>query len=111
MAHDNDATSSSIETVQKADTQHRDPQPTPYILHGTQLVRKYNRPTPDQVGILMALFRVEGKGNDIVFTLNAPVHTANAEVKAINSGEWGPITHAFHRAVETFTIEDFDLFA
>lgn len=59
----------------------------------------------------MALFRVQEKNTDVVLTLNAPLQTANAEVKAISSGEWGLITHAFHRAVETFQIVDFGLFA
>lgn len=111
LAHDNDASSSTISAVQKAETSHSPPQPTPYILQGTQLVRKYNRPTPDQVGILMALFRVEGKNSDVVLTLNAPLQTSNAEVKAVQTGEWGLINHAFYRAVESFKIVDFGLFS
>ncbi|KAF8319274.1 Mog1p/PsbP-like protein [Clavulina sp. PMI_390] len=111
LAHDNDASSSSIESVEISDTTRELPQPTPYILQGSQLVRKYNRPTPDQVQILLALFRVDGHNSDIVLTLNAPVQSSNAEVKTISSGDWITIAHAFHQAVKTFTIVDFGLFA
>lgn len=81
------------------------------MLQGTQFVPKFNRPTPDQVEILMALFRVQDKNSDVVLTVNVPTKTSNPETTAISQEEWEPVTHAFYKAVETFKIVDFDLFA
>jgi len=111
LAHDNDAVDSKVENVVKAQVDRTAPQPSPYLLRGTQFVRKFNRPIPDQVELLMALFRVPHKGADVVLTVNVPTRTQNPETKAIKQEEWEPITQAFYRAVETFQIVDFDLFA
>jgi hypothetical protein len=111
LAYDNDATNSKIERVVEAQIERTAPQPSPYFLQGTQFVPKFNRPMPDQVEILMALFRVPDKGADVVLTVNIPTRTQNPETKVIKQEDWEPITKAFHTAIETFQIVDFGLFA
>lgn len=111
LAHDNDAVDSKVERVEKVQGDRTAPQPSPYLLQGTQFVPKFNRPTPDRVEILMALFRVPDKGTDVVFTVNVPTQTQNSETKVIKEEDWEPIAQSFYKAVETFQIVDFGLFA
>ena len=107
MAHDNSAVDSEVESVAKAQVDCTAPQPSPYLLQGTQWVSKFNRPTPDQVKIFMALFRIPNKNTDVVLTVNVLTQTQNPETEVIEQEEWEP---AFIRAVETFHIVDFGLF-
>jgi hypothetical protein len=81
-------------------------QPVPTILRGTQLVRKFNRTTADEVRILVALFRVDGKASDIVLSVNIPA-SSNGD----DSATFVQTSLAFHKVVQTFKILDFGLFA
>jgi len=110
LAHDNSAVDSKVESVAKAQVDRTAPQPSPYLLQGTQLVPKSRRPTPDQVKVFMALFRVPDKDADVLLTANVLTQTQNSETRGIKQEEWEPITRAFIRAVETFHIVDFGLF-
>lgn len=48
-----------------------------FELHGEQHVQKFNATTPDRVGILMGLYRIEKKKVDLVVTFNVPIETAD----------------------------------
>lgn len=75
-----------------------------------QLVPKFNRPTPDHVTIFLALFRVEGKGSDVVLSVNIPTASQNPEVTVSDEPEFEAVHKAFRRAAETLKIVDFGLF-
>jgi hypothetical protein len=70
------------------------------------MVPKYNSTVPDRVVILLALFRVESKDRDVVLTANLPVQDSTDSPQQHNL-----YVAAFNRAVASFTIQDFGLFA
>lgn len=85
-----------------------DQTPSPVVLYGTQLVQKFNRADVDDVRILLALYRVEHKGVDVVMTMNIPMRASdNGAV-----GEEGFTTAKadFDTAVRSLQIVDFGLF-
>lgn len=53
--------------------------PSAVVLTGVQAVPKFNRSTPDEVRIFMALFRVDWKNADLVVTFNVPTSTADGD--------------------------------
>jgi len=85
-------------------------QPTPTLLTGTQSIRKFNKPDPDEVRIAMALYRIEGKNSDVVMTMNFPVKEVSGSVPETDRG-WEFWRIVFMTAVQSFTIDDFNLFA
>ncbi|EEB96151.1 hypothetical protein MPER_04763, partial [Moniliophthora perniciosa FA553] len=87
-------------------------EPTQYsdaIKFSVQRVSKFNRTKPDEVKILMALYRVEEKPIDLVVTFNVPVI-------AEDGGAVGPdglkaAEQQFDIFVRSLRIVDFALFA
>lgn len=85
-----------------------DQTPSPVVLYGTQVVQKFNRADADDVRILMALYRVEHKGVDVVMTMNIPMSASDGE----EVGEQG-FTAAkadFDTAARSLQIVDYGLF-
>lgn len=82
--------------------------PYPVVLHGVQLVPKFNRKVPDEVKISMALFRVESKSIDLVVTLNipevSPVGDSDGDIDRQRADE------DFNTFVASLRIVDIDLF-
>ena len=72
-------------------------------------MKKFNKRHPDDVTILLAVFRVDAKNTDIVLTCNVPVETTIGTGVGLDalSGE----LEVFKKAVEEFKIVDFGLFA
>jgi hypothetical protein len=102
LEQDNDAVSSSINAIATL-TQTREQTPAPILLDGLQRVRKFNRTEPDNVRILMALFRVPEKNVDLVVTANAPAE--------VGDQGWLIAKARFERLVTSLSIVDYDLFA
>lgn len=106
LAHDNSATLQEIlHTVLPSETQKSLPPATPHpiMLVGQQEVQKFHGSTSDRVNILMALYRVEAKGVDIVFTANVPKHSGEEALRKTKQ--------VFNIAADSFRISDFGLFA
>lgn len=79
------------------------------MLVGKQQVRKFNRTSPDNVRILMAIYRVESKNVDLVLTLNAPATAADGA--ALDEAGWQAVKSAFETTSRSLKIIDFGLFA
>ncbi|EIM90400.1 Mog1p/PsbP-like protein [Stereum hirsutum FP-91666 SS1] len=108
LAHDNSAQSSAVREIAIIPNDRGDQTPSPVVLYGTQLVQKFNRADVDDVRILLALYRVEHKGVDVVMTMNIPMRASdNGAV-----GEEGFTTAKadFDTAVRSLQIADFGLF-
>jgi hypothetical protein len=102
LEQDNDAISSSINAITTL-TQTPEKIPTPIVLDGLQRVRKFNRAEPDNVHILMALFRVPDKNVDLVVTANTPAE--------VGDRGWLIAKERFERLVTSLRIVDYSLFA
>lgn len=109
LAHDNNALQSNVESVDVIPNDRGDRTPSAIVLSGHQVVRKFNQATPDQVLVLMALYRVEEKGIDLVVTFNVPLHS-NDGGEVGESGRDIARTQ-FDTLVRSLTIVDFGLFA
>ncbi|KAF9653043.1 Mog1p/PsbP-like protein [Thelephora ganbajun] len=107
LAHDNSATSSSVESVTKIPNNRGDKTPSPVVLKGTQFVRKFNSTVPDIIHVLLAVFRVESKNVDLVLSMNIPLQTAEGET---DYTEYQRAQRDFETAVKSLRILDFDLF-
>ncbi|KDQ12300.1 hypothetical protein BOTBODRAFT_34587 [Botryobasidium botryosum FD-172 SS1] len=106
LAHDNSANSTRIHRISApAPPYPASPpaQPIPTILYGEQMVSKFNRTELDRVQIMLALFRVNEKGTDIVFSINSPVKQDGEDTIVLQK--------VFEDAVQSFRILDFGLFA
>jgi hypothetical protein len=86
-----------------------DDTPSAIVLRGSQRVPKFNRTTPDDVRIFMALFRVEHKEIDLVVTFNVPVMTLDRG--AVGSEGLEQAESDFNKFVTSFRICDYGLFA
>ncbi|KAI0049663.1 Mog1p/PsbP-like protein [Auriscalpium vulgare] len=108
LAHDNDALSSTVHQVNIVPNDRGDNTPSPVVLYGTQIVPKFNRATGDDVRILLALYRVEDKGIDLVLTMNVPMQNASgtSTEQAFNAAK-----ENFDTAARSLRIEYFGLFA
>jgi len=111
IAHDNDAQTAVVHAVEQVPTTSVDTDiiPGASILYGTQHVAKFNRPTPDEVRIFLAVFRVIAKNVDLVLTFNVPVVTEGNKGAADDAG----LTAAkvqFEEAVRSLKIVDYGLF-
>ncbi|MBW0524862.1 hypothetical protein O181_064577 [Austropuccinia psidii MF-1] len=127
LAHDNSATTSSINSIEfPADLSYFTKDlgtikhtPEPILLHGLQLVSKFNRPDSeaDQVYIWMALWRLRGIGSgdlgtDLVLTFNLP-DLSNAHLTQDQSFQHSlqRVSKLFHMAAKSLSIVDWLLFA
>lgn len=83
--------------------------PSPILLEGTQTVKKFNATVPDQIRILMSLYRIEDKNVDLVLVMNVPVQTLDDGAV----GEQGveAARKEFETAALSLRIKDYGLFA
>jgi len=109
LAHDNSAQSQAVHEVTIIPNGRGDDTPSVILLSGTQTVPKFNRPTPDEVRILMALYRVESKNIDLVMSMNIPVTSADGG--AADADKLASATKDFDVAAKSLHIVDFGLFA
>ncbi|KAH7930855.1 Mog1p/PsbP-like protein [Leucogyrophana mollusca] len=86
-----------------------DDTPSPVILHGKQLMHKFNRQALDEVEILLGLFRVQTKNVDLVVSANIPI-VAN-EGGAVEESQVPGIKSDFYSLVRSLHIVDYGLFA
>ncbi|EJD05999.1 Mog1p/PsbP-like protein [Fomitiporia mediterranea MF3/22] len=110
LAHDNDALSSSVSSVIVPDDYKPDAPgtPSPILLDGSQKVTKFNRQTPDDVRILLAVYRVASKGVDIVLSANLPI--AKETGGGLTEADFNIANDAFLNAARSLKIIDFGLF-
>jgi len=84
-----------------------DKTPSPTVLKGNQLVRKFNSTVPDTIRILLAVFRVESKKVDLVLSMNVPLRTAEGET---DDSKYQLAQRDFETAVKSLRVLNFDLF-
>ena len=108
LAHDNSATSQVVRSVVETTTQQGNT-PPPVLLQGTQTVPKFNSAEPDEVQILLALYRVENKNVDFVMSMNVPTKSTDGGV--VNSAAFIEAQRVFEAAASSLKIVDFGLFA
>lgn len=108
VAHDSDATSQTIHQISTVSIPREDDTPSPILLEGTQTVAKFNRSTPDEVLILLALYRVVSKKVDFVMTMNIPIQTHDKN--AMDNDQRTTATNTFHVTARSLHIVDFGLF-
>jgi hypothetical protein len=82
--------------------------PSAVTLAGVQYVPKFNLTTPDQVRVLMALFRVVHKDVDLVVTFNVPMKSQDDG--AIDENGWIIAQAHFDAFIKSLRIVDFGLF-
>jgi len=82
--------------------------PCPILLHGTQTASKFNRTIPDEVKILLALYRIESKSVDLVFSANLPVATETSD--GLSLEQIDEAKSAFIAGARSLRIVDFSLF-
>ncbi|KAJ7134967.1 hypothetical protein C8R43DRAFT_1021638 [Mycena crocata] len=108
LAHDNSAVSTTVDSVAVIPNTRGDNTPSAITLSGVQFVPKFNLTTPDQVRILMALFRVQDKRVDLVVTFNVPLKSQDDGV--VDEEGWRDMQIHFDAFVRTLRIVDFGLF-
>ncbi|KAJ7098130.1 hypothetical protein B0H15DRAFT_772911 [Mycena belliarum] len=108
LAYDNSAQSTGVDAVVIIPNTRDDNTPPAIRLTGVQTVPKFNLATPDQVRILMALFRVEDKHVDLVVTFNAPV--VSQDDGALSEDGWAAMQLHFDAFIRSLRIVDFGLF-
>ncbi|KAF8610015.1 Mog1p/PsbP-like protein [Ceratobasidium sp. AG-I] len=114
LAHDNEAAPEfcTIEQIATPPLSTPDSGPTLSVLHGTQLVPKFNRTYPDTVKIFLAVFRVHEKNVDVVIVFNIPVEAEKEGSAVPLDGEiYKEWVKAYEEAVASFRIVDYGLFA
>ncbi|QRW00013.1 Ran guanine nucleotide release factor [Ceratobasidium sp. AG-Ba] len=114
LAHDNDAVPDSCvvdQVITPTSTEPINPLVLS-VLHGTQLVPKFNLILPDTIKIFLAIYRVHEKNIDITMVLNIPVETQN-EGGAVELGgeKYKAWLSSFDVAVSSFKIVNYGLFA
>ncbi|OCB84107.1 Mog1p/PsbP-like protein [Sanghuangporus baumii] len=111
LAHDNDAQASEVLSVVVPDetSPSATGTPSPILLDGSQRVAKFNRVTPDDIRILLAIYRFKSKGIDLVLSANLPV--AKETGGGLNEADFNVAKEAFLTAAQTLKIIDFGLFA
>lgn len=108
LAHDNTALSSTISSLSLPPSSST-PVLGPTVLHGEQLISKFNKgpEEADTVLILLALWRIPGKRADLTLCVNFPLRKAGSE--EVENGE--EARRVFEEAVRTLRVEDLGLFA
>jgi len=109
LAHDNSAVSSEVNNVIIIPNDRGDDTPSPIVLTGMQLVPKFNRTNPDQVRILMGVYRVESKAVDLVVTSNIPMRSDDGG--AVDEAGFVAAQADFNKLVSSLKIVDLGLFA
>ncbi|KAJ3989987.1 hypothetical protein F5890DRAFT_1569978 [Lentinula detonsa] len=109
LAHDNDALSSEVVSVNLILNDRGDATPSVTTLTGIQRVPKFNRLIPDEVRVLMALYRVVEKGIDLVVSFNIPVKLEDGG--AVRGEKLQQAQEQFDLFARSLRIEDFNVFA
>lgn len=112
LAHDNSAGSQKILNValpNELETTSPPETPPPIILHGEQIVQKFNRTTLDRVCMFVALYRIKAKQVDLVLTANIPT-TLTESLQSDEATFQRLSKKKFDRAVESLKVLDFELF-
>ena len=112
LAHDNEAKASSVLNIIVPESEKSTSSygtPPPILLDGTQQVAKFNRSAPDDVRILLAVYRVESKAVDLVLSASLPVAKEIGGV--LGEMEFNDAKEAFLTAARSLKIIDFGLFA
>lgn len=110
LAHDNGSHENHINQVStKSNDGGDDGTPSAILLDGVQNVLKFNQKNPDEVRVLMALYRIAKHGTDIVVTFNLPIRTNRGPL--IREEEQTKILSDFREFVHSFQIVDYNLFA
>lgn len=107
LAHDNSATLSECKEVLVIHNDRGDKTPSAIVVSGIQHVEKFNKNVPDEVKILMAIFRVQKKKADLVVTFNIPISSNGITV----GQDLLEAQTQFDTLVRSLEIRDFDLFA
>ncbi|KAL0947141.1 hypothetical protein HGRIS_013269 [Hohenbuehelia grisea] len=108
LAHDNSATGTQVHDVTVIPNDRGDETPSVIVLKGRQQVPKFNRTVPDDVQILMGLFRVEQKNVDLVVTFNVPVTSEDGG--AVGDEGLRAAQADFENMVRSLQIIDYGLF-
>ncbi|KAJ7470542.1 hypothetical protein FB451DRAFT_1254062 [Mycena latifolia] len=108
LAHDNSAESTVVDAVAVIPNTRGDNTPPAITLSGVQFVPKFKLTTPDQVRVLMALFRMKNKRVDLVVTFNVPVKAQDDG--AVDDEGWNDMQIHFDAFVRSLCIVDFGLF-
>lgn len=110
LAHDNDAIEKSVlEISQPTGEGSGNPPSLPITLRGTQLVRKFNQTIPDELQILLAVYRLQEQNVDLVFSMNVPMKTSDGATTTAD--DFAAARETFSTAVESLRIVDYGLFA
>ncbi|KIK59693.1 hypothetical protein GYMLUDRAFT_44129 [Collybiopsis luxurians FD-317 M1] len=109
LAHDNDAESSQVVSVDVNPNDRGDPTPSAVVLSGIQHIRKFNRTALDEVRILMSLYRVVEKGIDLIVTFNVPI--VSEDGGAVDENKFEVVQNQFNVFIRSLRIGDFNLFA
>ncbi|KAG6813607.1 hypothetical protein H0H92_009224 [Tricholoma furcatifolium] len=109
LAHDNDAVSSTVQTVSVIPNDRGDSTPSAIVLSGTQQVPKFNRQDPDELHVFMALYRVADKDIDLVVTFNVPTKTGDGG--AVSPQDLTVAQEHFNTFATNLQIVDYGLFA
>ncbi|KAL5490464.1 hypothetical protein ACEPAI_5297 [Sanghuangporus weigelae] len=111
LAHDNDAQASEVLSVVVPDetSSSATGAPLPILLDGSQRVSKFNRVTPDDIRILLAVYRFKSRGIDLVLSANLPVGKETGG--GLNEADFNVAKEAFLTAAQTLKVIDFGLFA
>ncbi|KAJ7632410.1 hypothetical protein FB45DRAFT_912372 [Roridomyces roridus] len=108
LAHDNSALAFSVDAVAVIANTRGNGTPPATTLTGVQSVPKFNLTTPDQVRVLMALFRVADKNVDLVVTFNIPMNSQDDG--AVSEEGQNVVRVHFDDFVTSLRIVDFGLF-
>ncbi|TFY58159.1 hypothetical protein EVJ58_g6587 [Rhodofomes roseus] len=110
LAHDNDAVEHKIiEVSQLSGESSGNHTPLPIVLSGTQLVRKFNHAQPDELRILLAVYRLQDKNVDLVVSMNIPMKTSDGAI--VTEGQFAAAQETFSIAARSLRIVDYGLFA
>lgn len=110
MAHDNDAVEKTVlEVCQPTSEGSGNPPSLPITLRGTQLVCKFNHAHPDELQILLAVYRLKEQNVDLVVSMNVPIKTSDGATTTAN--DFTAARETFSAAVESLRIVDYGLFA
>ncbi|KAI0957111.1 hypothetical protein AcW1_005607 [Taiwanofungus camphoratus] len=109
LAHDNDAEAKEILEISQASNGTGHSTPAPIVLHGTQSIRKFNSALPDEIRVLLAVYRIQGHDTDLVMTMNVPMKTSDSA--AVSEAGWKAARDTFAAATQSLRIVDFGLFA
>ncbi|KAH9934884.1 Mog1p/PsbP-like protein [Fomitopsis serialis] len=110
LVHDNDAVENKIiEVSQLSGESSGNRTPLPIVLSGTQLVRKFNHTHPDELRILLAVYRIQDKNVDLVLSMNIPMKTSDGAT--ITGDQFAVAQETFSLAARSLRIVDYGLFA